>query len=145
CATAAALGGEADAAHEHVRRALDLAEQLRGDGARMAALATRTRAIAQSLLGDLPGAEASLREARARLAAAGGDPTLDAAFGNELGDVLLRLLRPADAEVELRAALNVRRERLGESHPDTADTANKLGAALFYQQKGPPELPQLWL
>jgi Tfp pilus assembly protein PilF len=69
---------------------------------------------------------------------------LDAALRNELGDVLLQLFRPADAEVELRAALSVRRERLGPSHPDTADTANKLGAALFYQQKGGTELPQLW-
>lgn len=145
CASAAALDGRAAAAYEHVRRALELAEQLRGDGALIAARAFRTRSLVQTLLGDLAGAEATLREARARLAAVNGDPTLDAAMGNELGDVLLQLFRPGDAEVELRAALSVRRERLGASHPDTADTANKLGAALFYQQKGAPELPQLWL
>lgn len=139
-------GGEAlDEALEAAREAALHAASFVGDDGHAKAVAARTLALVLAMRGELDAAEATLREARVALTGtsrAGG--ALDAALASDLGDVLLQRMRAADAEPVLREALQLRRAALGPTHPDTAVTANLLGTALFFQRKGPPELPALW-
>jgi tetratricopeptide (TPR) repeat protein/predicted Ser/Thr protein kinase len=111
------------------------------DDPRLVLAVARNAALIQACSGDLESAERTLREG---LEGAPPSSQAWATLASDLGDVLLQRFRAGEAEPLLRRALEVRRELLGPQHFETADTANKLGTALFHQRRGPPDLPALW-
>ena len=87
-------------------------------------------------------AEANLLEA---LGTVGEEPSsARASAEHALAHVMLDRFRAVDAEPLARAALDVRRQFLGERHPDVAESMNTLAMALYFQHGVTDEVDRLF-
>lgn len=109
-----------------------IAAAMATDAGDAAAMARDTAALGRIRFhaGDLPGAEAALRDALARAIATDGEPhTNTAGIAHDLGVVLLQRGQTIDAAAFLERAMSTRIRLLGERHPDVAQTRFNLAAA----------------
>jgi serine/threonine-protein kinase len=65
-------------------------------------------------------------------AALAQEPPLEAAVRHQVGELYRRLHLPAEAEIQLREALEIRRRLYPALNPEVAETANELGIVLYF-------------
>ncbi|MEM7674527.1 MAG: tetratricopeptide repeat protein [Myxococcota bacterium] len=116
-------------AEQVARRAVDAYRGALGRH-EMTATAMQNLARARMELGDLEGAEATLKEA---LTMVEGAPSRALALAlSNLGGLQLRQGRLKESEATLRRSISISREVLGEAHPHSSATLCALGSTLFF-------------